>query len=175
MDCASTDLQLRPVAESDLAIIYRLTSDPAATGDFEWFGWQDPWRYRRLWEADGLLGDDAGILMVASADEVLGFVSWNKRRTARTSFCWTMGIAMLPEARGRGYGTCAQRELVSYLFLHSTANRIEASTGVSNLAEQRALEKAGFSREGVMRGGAFQGGRWRDAVIYSVLRSEAEL
>jgi RimJ/RimL family protein N-acetyltransferase len=186
-------IELRPVAESDLPVIYRLTSAPDATGEHEWFGWQDQWRYRRLWEADGLLNDDRGVLMVqhggesrtqTPADrsedaspptEVLGFVSWSKRPTARTSFCWNLGIALLPEARGRGYGTAAQRALVKYLFLHSQVNRIEARTEVTNFAEQRALEKAGFTREGVTRGAAFQGGRWRDGVVYSVLRSEVEL
>jgi RimJ/RimL family protein N-acetyltransferase len=186
------NVRLRPVGEGDLAVIYGLTNDPGQTGDFEWFGWQDPSRYRRRWEQDGLLGDDGGLFMVegegpgtrgeAGAEgesgaegELLGFVSWSRHQTARTSFCWSMGIALLPQARGRGYGTAAQRALVRYLFLHTQVNRIEAGTEVGNLAEQRALEKAGFTREGVMRGSAFQGGRWHDGVIYSVLRSEVEL
>jgi RimJ/RimL family protein N-acetyltransferase len=64
---------------------------------------------------------------------------------------------------------------VRYLFSHTQVNRIEAGTEVTNLAEQRALEKAGFTREGVIRGAAFQGGRWHDAVLYSVLRDEVDL
>lgn len=170
-----TVVSLRPVAESDLPVIYRLTSDPDCTGDHEWFGWQNPWRYRRRWDENGLLEDDGGVLMVAGGEELLGFVSWSKRQTARTSFCWSMGIALLPQARGRGFGSAAQRQLVRYLFLHSQVNRIEAGTEITNFAEQRALEKAGFTREGVVRGSAFQGGRWHDGVIYSVLRSEADL
>ena len=35
--------------------------------------------------------------------------------------------------------------------------------------------KAGFTREGVMRGCGFRDGRWRDAVLYSVLRDEVAL
>jgi RimJ/RimL family protein N-acetyltransferase len=165
-------IELRPVGEDDLAMVYRLTSDPSATGEHEWFGWENPWRYRRKWEEDGLLGPDSGMLIVASDETAVGFVSWYQRRTARTSFCTVIGIALLPDARGRGYGTQAQRLLVRYLFAHTQVNRIEATTGISNLAEQRALEKAGFSREGVMRGAGFQGGRWHDGVVYSVLRSE---
>jgi RimJ/RimL family protein N-acetyltransferase len=167
-------VNLRPVAESDLPIVYRLTSDPDVTGETEWYGWQDRWRFHRRWERSGLLDDDGGMLVVERPEEILGFVSWSKHVTGRMSFCWTVGIAMLPEARGRGYGTEAQRLLVQYLFANSQVNRIEAGTNVTNLAEQRALEKAGFSREGVMRGAAFQGGRWHDAVIYSVLRAEME-
>ena len=168
-------VELRPVAESDLPIIYRLTNDPDATGEHEWFGWQDRWRYHRSWEQNGLLDDDGGMLMVRRGDEILGFVAWRKRVTARTSFCWNMGIALLPEARGRGYGTDAQRQLVRYLFAHTQVNRIEAGTNVDNIAEQRALEKLGFTREGITRGAAFQGGRWQDGVIYSVLRADVEL
>ena len=79
---------------------------------------------------------------------------------------------MLPEARGHGYGTQAQRLLARYLFAHTTAHRIEADTETSNLGEQRALEKAGFTREGVTRGAAWRDGAWRDGVTYSLLRTD---
>ena len=46
---------------------------------------------------------------------------------------------------------------------------------MENLAEQRALERAGFTREGVLRHSQFRAGRWRDNVIYSVLRDEVSL
>lgn len=169
------ELEFRPVAEADLAVLYRLTNDPAATGDFEWYGWQDPHSWRRRWQENGLLGDDGGTLVVARGDEVLGFVQWHEHRTGRVSFCWNIGIALLPQARGQGYGTRAQQMLVRYLFSHTQVNRIEAGTEIANIAEQRALEKAGFTREGVIRGAGFQGGRWHDGVLYSVLRSEVAL
>jgi RimJ/RimL family protein N-acetyltransferase len=43
---------------------------------------------------------------------------------------------------------------------------------VGNVAEQRALEKVGFQREGVLRGPSFRLGVWHDTVLYSVLRGE---
>jgi RimJ/RimL family protein N-acetyltransferase len=43
------------------------------------------------------------------------------------------------------------------------------------VAEQRALEKAGFTREAILRGTTFRQGRWHDHVIYSVLRDEVNL
>lgn len=105
--------------------------------------------------------------------ELLGFVSWHQ--PGRTSCCWNIGIALAPEARGHGHGTEAQRLLVRYLFSHTRVNRIEAITEVTNLAEQRALEKAGFTGEGVLRGAGFRRGRWRDGAMYSVLRAEMDL
>lgn len=168
-------VSLRPVAEDDLPLLHKLTSDPEATGEHEWFGYADPGLWQRHWAENGLLGEDGGFLIVVAGEQRAGFVGWYKHHTARTSFCWRIGIALVPEARGRGYGRQAQRHLVRYLFAHTQVNRVEAWTDVTNYAEQRALGKAGFTREGVLRGFGFQGGRWHDALLYSVLRSEATL
>jgi RimJ/RimL family protein N-acetyltransferase len=43
---------------------------------------------------------------------------------------------------------------------------------LGNIAEQRALEKIGFAREGVMRGIGWRDGAWRDGVTYSLLRTD---
>jgi RimJ/RimL family protein N-acetyltransferase len=51
-------------------------------------------------------------------------------------------------------------------------HRIWAGTEADNIAEQRALEKAGFIREGVIRGAGWRDGTWRDGVIYSLLRTD---
>jgi RimJ/RimL family protein N-acetyltransferase len=163
----------RPVSEGDLSLLYQLTSDPSVTGEHEWYGWQDRHEFARQWAENGLLGEDSGILIVAAAGERLGFVSWRKVPTGRTSYCWEIGITLVPDARGHGFGTQAQRLLVSYLFGHTLANRIQAGTEITNVAEQRALEKAGFTREGVLRGTVFRDGAWHDGVLYSILRHEA--
>jgi RimJ/RimL family protein N-acetyltransferase len=168
-------VELRPVTEDDLPVIDQLTNDPEGTGPHEWYGWRDPHLYRHRWHENGLLGSAAGTLMVVHRLDVLGFVNWHQVPTGELSYCWEIGIRMAPEARGRGFGTHAQLLVVRYLFTHTQANRIQAVTEITNLAEQRALEKAGFSREGVMRGVGFRDGRWRDAVLYSVLRHEVDL
>jgi RimJ/RimL family protein N-acetyltransferase len=168
-------LRLRAVGEDDLPLLYRLTSDPSATGEYGWFGWRDPGEYRRPWEENGLLSDDDGVLVVAKAAESLGFMNWSKHQTTGVSYCWEFGMALAPEARGRGYGAQAMRLLVAYLFSHTLVNRIEAVTETGNIAAQRALEKAGFTREGVLREIGFRGGRWVDGMLYSILRAEVDL
>ncbi|WP_377268089.1 GNAT family N-acetyltransferase [Peterkaempfera sp. SMS 1(5)a] len=163
---------LRPVFEDDLPLLERFLTDPQATGPFQWLGWSDPGRWRRRWEQDGLLGDEGGQLMVAAGADRHGFVAWRKSAASRNSYCWNIGAQLLPESRGRGVGTRAQRLLVRYLFAHTPVVRIEADTETENAAEQRALEKSGFTREGVLRSIAFRDGRWRDVVRYSVLRGD---
>ncbi|NRQ40591.1 GNAT family N-acetyltransferase [Nonomuraea sp. NN258] len=163
---------LSPAREDDLPFLNRLTNDPEATGPHQWLGWHSPHHYRRRWEEDGLIGDDRGMLLIVDGDDRVGFVSWSRQRTSREGHCWEMGLIVAPEFRGRGHGTRAQRLLVRYLFDHTTVNRVQASTEVTNLAEQRSLEKAGFTREGVLRGVSFRAGEWHDGVLYSVIRAD---
>ncbi|MGW7543904.1 GNAT family N-acetyltransferase [Streptomyces sp. NPDC054770] len=168
---------LRPAREGDLPLLERFLLDPETASRFQWFGWQDPDRFRRRFAENGLLGPDGGQLIVDTADGTasegpFGFVSWRKLPTGPTSYCWSAGIALAPEARGRGVGTRAQQLLVRYLFAHTPVQRIQADTDLENIPEQRALEKAGFTREGVMRGMVFRDGHWRDCVLYGVLRDD---
>jgi RimJ/RimL family protein N-acetyltransferase len=51
-------------------------------------------------------------------------------------------------------------------------HRIWAGTEVGNIAEQKSLEKAGFTREGITRATGWRDGAWRDGVIYSLLRTD---
>ena len=83
-----------------------------------------------------------------------------------------VGIGLLRQHRGKGYGTEAQRLLAEYLFAYTRIERLEASTDVLNLAEQRALEKAGFTREGVLRHAQWRAGAFHDCVLFSRLRGD---
>jgi RimJ/RimL family protein N-acetyltransferase len=165
-------MTLRPVGEDDLPVLADLTQDPETTGEFARFGWFDLRLWQRRWAENGLIGPDGGTLMVMDRGERLGLVNWRRRQTTPAAYCWEIGIALLPDARGHGHGTRAHRLLVRYLFAHTTAHRIEAATEVDNIAEQKALEKAGFTREGVMRGIGWRDGAWRDGVTYSLLRTD---
>jgi RimJ/RimL family protein N-acetyltransferase len=104
----------------------------------------------------------------------IGSISWHLARYGpnEESGAWNIGIALIPEARGQGHGTEAQRLAAEYLFASTAVNRVEASTDVENLVEQRSLEKAGFLREGVARGSQFRAGAYHDLVNYARLRGE---
>jgi RimJ/RimL family protein N-acetyltransferase len=83
-----------------------------------------------------------------------------------------IGIWIRPSARGRGIGRAAQRQLAELFFAHTAVNRVEAHTDVDNLAEQRALEGAGFRQEGMIRGAQWRAGAYRDGYLYAVLRGD---
>jgi RimJ/RimL family protein N-acetyltransferase len=161
------------LVEDDLAMFRRFATEPGLIG-LDWAGFRDAQAPARRYATDGYLGPDDGRLMVEVHPdaEAAGFVSWQAGSYGGAGKHWAVGIALLPQWRGRGIGWRAQAMLCDYLFEHTPVQRIEAGTHPENIAEQKALEKAGFQREGVIRAAEFRAGRWRDGYLYSRLRSD---
>ena len=177
-DLGRPDVRLRPVQESDLS---RLAEGTVHGPDVEHddFGPLRPAAtVRDEFEEHGFLrGADGGRLVVEADGAAVGDLSWWPVRHGPVpgTHAWQLGVGLVEAARGRGVGRRAQRLLAEHLFLHTPANRVEASTDVTNVAEQRALEAAGFIREGVLRGAQFRRGTWHDLVVYAVLRRDVDL
>lgn len=165
-------VRLRQATVED-ADLLELWDTPAYVGEFNRFGM--PRRPRRdAIKANGLVTADGGNLIVETeaGGTPIGTVSWHAERYGPNpeSTAWNIGINLIPEARGHGYGAEAQRLLAERLFATTKFNRVEAMTDVENLAEQRSLEKAGFTREGILFGAQFRAGGWHDLVVYAVVR-----
>lgn len=96
----------------------------------------------------------------------------NFDQTARSA---ELGIAIGEAAfRSKGYGTDAVRLLVMIGFAQFNLNRIWLRANAGNTAGIRAYEKAGFTREGLLRQYGFINGRYYDSVIMAILREEYE-
>ena len=114
--------------------------------------------------------------MIVALDDgtPIGSLSWHGVAYGPNllSRAWNIGITIVPEHRGRGHGTAAQRMLADHLFASTDVNRIEASTDTRNVPEQRSLERAGFRREGVLRGAQYRAGEWHALVLFARLRDD---
>jgi RimJ/RimL family protein N-acetyltransferase len=157
-------VRLRPVTEADLPRL------DGAESPYDSFGPRGPRTVVPVPSLDAELGG----LAVVDGDALLGNVSWVWQRWGPNpqSRNPMIGIWLAAAARGRGAGTEAQRQLVELFFLHTTVNRVEAHTDAENLAEQRALEKAGFRQEGLVRGAQWREGAFRDGYLYAILRDD---
>jgi len=71
--------------------------------------------------------------------------------------------------RGRGLMVHALRSYARYGFARLGLSRLYATTFVHNRASQRALEKAGFQREGCLRGYHLKEGQLIDCAIFGLL------
>jgi RimJ/RimL family protein N-acetyltransferase len=175
-DAPRVRLRDATLAEADMLDAWN--ADPAAGGEYNDFGMPGEPVDRAVLARGPLRNDLNGHLIVERVEdgEALGSVGWHRVRYGPSpgSDAWNIGIGLLPDARGQGYGVEAQAQLATYLFERTSVNRIEAQTDVENLAEQRALDKAGFRREGVTRGAQFRAGGYHDLVTYSILRGDRQ-
>lgn len=172
---AMPHVRLRDITPQDGDLIDAWGADPANAGEFNDFGRaHEPVDHGAL--ANGLRTERNGQLIIERVADgrPIGSVGWRRVGYGPNpeSAAWNIGISLLPVERGHGYGVEAQVRLAAYLFETTTVNRVEAQTDADNLAEQRALEKAGFQREGVARGAQFRAGAYHDLVTYSRLRND---
>jgi aminoglycoside 6'-N-acetyltransferase len=166
---------LRPVEQSDIAVLESWTNDSAIQGSYNMFGLERMNGLASGFQARGLLDDDQGTLMIVTlAGQIVGSMSYHEVRYGPNtgSRAYNIGLSITPEYRNKGYGSEAQQLLAEYLLQTFPIARVEAQTDVTNLAEQRALEKAGFVREGVLRKAQWRAGDWHDLVVYSKVRSD---
>jgi RimJ/RimL family protein N-acetyltransferase len=83
-------------------------------------------------------------------------------------------IRIATQHRGAGVGGQAVRWLTGHLFsTYPELHRIEATTRADNAAMQRALERAGWHREGQLREAwRSADGTRHDTLVYGTLRSD---
>jgi RimJ/RimL family protein N-acetyltransferase len=177
-DAAALPVQGRLVRLRDVTLADADTLDAwnsERDGGFNDFGPRDPLP-RDVLAKGPLRNERNGSLIVETVDggTAVGTVGWHGvgYGPGPGSMAWNIGIELRPDARGHGYGTEAQRLLADWLFAATPANRVEASTDIENIPEQRSLAKAGFHREGVQRGCQFRAGEYHDLVTYSRIRTD---
>ncbi|MGL5436314.1 MAG: GNAT family N-acetyltransferase [Lachnospiraceae bacterium] len=81
-----------------------------------------------------------------------------------------MGYYIAEPYWGKGLGTEAVEQTVTYIFEHTDIIRIFAEPFASNAASCRILEKAGFQLEGVLRKNAVKNGEIIDMKMYSLIK-----
>lgn len=168
-------IRLRPMKAADIDMLHSRASDPAFEGEYNNFGLNPDKHLQRTFEADGFLSAKHGRLVVENLEgEFVGTIGYRSVRYGPNdgSTQYAIGISLAPEQRGKGYGAAAQKLLADYLFKTYPIMRVEASTDATNIAEQRALAKAGFTRELTVRKAQWRGGEWHDLLVYSKLRGE---
>lgn len=162
---------------ADAALLDARDADPAMRGEFNDLGHPSPKPLvDQLADGKRMVSPERGRLLVERIDDgaVVGDVSWHPVMYGpnEQSRALNIGVALYPEARGQGFGTEAQRLLAELLLEQFAVERVEASTDVDNVAEQRSLAKAGFAREGVIRRAQFRAGGYHDLVGYSFTRDD---
>jgi RimJ/RimL family protein N-acetyltransferase len=163
--------RLRPARPEDAPLLAAWRAEPCSPFE-DWSGPPAP----GVAESVRLLPPAGGghLVVTDGDDQPVGTVSWHPVLYGPNlgSQALDIGISLRPFAQGRGHGSRAQRMLARYLFATTPVFRVQASTDVRNVPEQKALERAGFHREGVLRGAQWREGAWNDLVSYARLRED---
>lgn len=160
-------ITLRPLDERDLPAIERAAGDAEISRWFDLPG-RSPADYlaakRERW-AEGT-GASFAICDAARPGTCLGHIFVERDDDGRGS----VGYWVLEDGRGKGRATRAVRLTASWALPELRLARLQLHTDPGNVASQRVAERAGFTREGVLRAyDARRDGTRADAVVYSLL------
>ncbi len=166
-------VSLRTRTDDDLDVMYRISAD---LDTWEERGPSEPgpltravFDARLARAADGDASGPAAVFVVdvdgtaVGSASLFGFDPFARHAEA--------GISLVPEARGRGVGTAALRQLVEFGFVRRNLRRIHLQAIASNTGALRSYEKAGFVVEGRLREHAWVRGAYEDIVLMGILRS----
>ena len=84
----------------------------------------------------------------------------------------TLGYWLGKQHTGKGFMRESVLNIVDFSFTKLTISRLEAATLPENKSSRRLLEKVGFKYEGVGQSYLQINGRWRNHVLYGMLRND---
>jgi ribosomal-protein-alanine N-acetyltransferase len=86
---------------------------------------------------------------------------------------WHIGYWLAPQWRNRGVTSAAVRAFSRWAFgAHQDLTRLSLYTLPDNMASQRVAERAGFTREGLLRQWDHAAGFSQDVVMFSLVRDD---
>lgn len=167
---------LRPWRDTDVAALVAACQDPEIS---RWTSVPNPYgeadaRAYLLQRFDAIHAGNAAPFAIVDAPDgqllgsvALNWLDWKHRRGE-------VGYWLAREARGHGHATRAVRLISGWGFRTLGLERIELLAATANPASQAVAERAGFSREAVLRSYMAGGDGRQDMVAFSMLRPETD-
>jgi RimJ/RimL family protein N-acetyltransferase len=165
---------LRPWRDSDLQALVAACQDPEIS---RWtavpypYGESDARAYLlHRYDAVGAAAAAPFAIVAAGGGELLGSIALNhlEWRHARSE----VGYWLALEARGQGHATRAVRQICRWGFEALGLERVDLMAATTNQPSQRVAERAGFTREALLR--SYMRGRdgRQDMIAFGLLASD---
>ncbi len=170
-------IAIRPYQPGDAPLLYEAAAESIAD-IYPWMPWCHPgytleesekWIQTCLVDREAKRAFDF-VVYDQHAGKFLGAVAINQIHPVH-QFA-NLGYWARSSCTGHGIAATATRLGAQFGFDELKLKRIEILTAVGNTRSQRVAEKAGATREGVLRQRLNIGGVWHDAVMFSLIPSD---
>ncbi|MDP9991069.1 putative acetyltransferase [Variovorax boronicumulans] len=128
-----------------------------------------PWENSLAFYRDVLAQGFPHVVAVDAGDRVVGWCDVSPVFGHSRAHIGILGIALLPEARGRGLGTQLLQAAIDRSWARGLT-RIELSVRADNLNAKALYERLGFEHEGLARRASLIDGTYHDAFRMALLR-----
>ena len=170
-------LLIRPMTAADIDAVYEAVRE-SITELSAWLVWCHPDYSKEETAAHILASDEAWLsgeefgfgIFDAETGDFIGGVGLNQiNRKYRMA---NLGYWVRTSHAGRGVASTAAHRVAKFGLEQLGLQRIEIVVGIDNRASQRAAEKTGARREGVLRKRLLTKGQPLDAVMYSLIAED---
>ena len=115
-------------------------------------------------------GDDYTFAIFDKTNRLLGGCGLNK--ISEQDRMANLGYWVRSSATRRGIASSAIRSLVEWAFANTELIRLEVLASTQNIPSQKAAEKAGATREAILRSRLVLNGMPHDCVVFSFIRED---
>ena len=167
---AEGEVRLRPYRSGDLQALVRELADPEVprwTNVPRDYGREEGQAFLSQAEPQRLAGRALTLAIGDTLQGAVGLtdVDWRDRRAE-------VGYWVAASCRGRGLASRAVRLLSDWALSQAGLERLDLYANPANEASQRVAEKAGYTREGLLRELRYRQGERETLYVYSLLASD---
>lgn len=172
MEMSTRRLMLRPVEAEDIASMYEYAIDERVAVPAGFISPRSISKTRKNIRQIQLDWKKSGLKRMA-----FSIISKREKTWVGTiSLRWPhgglgeIGYGIHPRHWGKGYATEAARKITALAFEKFGAHRVQATCWVKNAGSARVLSKAGFKKEGQLRGYLKRADTVRDEIMFGMTR-----
>lgn len=107
-----------------------------------------------------------------SNNEMIGYCSISNIDLRNLTAEWSGTLIGKKECLGKGYGEESAKLMLRFLFEQYPIHKCYTSCLQEHPATIKLFEKLGFKQEGILRDNIYKNGKFKNVVLYSILREE---
>ncbi len=163
-------VSLRPVEETDLEVLRALRNEQSTWENLTDITLITAEQQKQWFQSIGTSFTRRYFVACSESHAFWGMVRMDEIDTINNS-C-RVGCDILPELRGRGYGSKVMDVILKYCFDYLNMHRVWLAVASFNLVASKMYAKKGFRLEGAYREALYRDGTYHDYHLLSILAQE---